>query len=115
MVGTATDENFTVVWAVVVAVKDPTVFPAVRVYVVVAVGLTVTLGLVITSPIPLSILRLVAPFTDQVNVLLCPPLIVGGLAVKFVITGVGTTVTVARAMTVALEGPVPVAFVAMSW
>ncbi len=45
------------------AVNEPTVLLAVRVYVVVVVGLTLTLGLEVTSPIPLSMLRLVAPLT----------------------------------------------------
>jgi hypothetical protein len=59
-------------------------------------------------------LRLVAPLTDQLNVLFCPPLMVAGLAVKLVITGAGTTVTVVRATTEAEEEPPPAELMAVN-
>jgi hypothetical protein len=55
-----------------------------------------------------------APLTDQLSLLLCPPLMVAGVAVKFVITGAGTTVTVVSAMTEADEEPPLAALVAVS-
>ena len=77
------------------AVELPTAFVAVSVYVVEAVGLTETL-VPATVPTPWSMLRLVAPVTDQDKVLLWPVTIPAGLAVKLAMVGLlPATVTVA--------------------
>jgi hypothetical protein len=72
--------------------------------------LTLTLAPV-TVPTPLSILRLVAPVTDQLSVAESPAVIDEGEAAKLalVIEGSATTVTVTWAVT-----DVPAEFVAVS-
>ncbi|PTL75286.1 hypothetical protein DAT35_55600 [Vitiosangium sp. GDMCC 1.1324] len=65
---------------------------------VVAVGLTVTL-VPVAVPTPGEMLRLVAPATSQLSVVLPPRKIVDDSAPNFVIVGGGTTVTVAVAVT----------------
>ena len=85
---------------VALAVADPLLFFAVSVYVVVAVGLTET-EVPDTAPTFALILRLVAPFTLQDNVLEPPARIDVGLAVKLLIVGgalAAVTVTVALAV-----------------
>src|SRR5262249_4164805 len=95
-VGTNEDENVTVVCFFELAVMDPWLSVAVREYVVVAEGLTLTLVLPVTSPTPLSIARLVVmPTTFHLRVLLWPLLICEGSARKLVIVGGLTTFTVA--------------------
>ena len=77
---------------------------------VVVPGLT-TLVVPVTVPTPLSMLRLVAPDTDQLKVLLCPAVMVAGVAMKLEMAGgcgAGFTVTVVVAVTL------PAAFVAVS-
>ena len=77
---------------------------------VVAPGLT-SLLLPVTAPTPLSMLRLVAPDTDQLKVLLSPKVMVAGVAMKLEMAGgcgAGVTVTVVEAMVL------PTAFVAVS-
>ncbi len=56
-------------------------------------GLTVTLVRPVTSPTPWLIVRLVAPVTKKLKVLLCASLMTEGLAVKLLMTGLSTTVT----------------------
>ena len=61
-------------------------------------GLTVTL-VPVTLPMPWSMLRLVAPLTDQERMVLCPGIILAGLAVKLAIVGrLPDTVTVVVAV-----------------
>ena len=65
----------------------------------------------VTLPTPLSMLKLVAPLTDQLSVLLCPTVMAEGVAMKLDRVGgcgAGFTVTMAVAVTL------PVAFVAVS-
>jgi hypothetical protein len=97
-VGIKEFENVTVAWAVDTGAREPTVLVAVRLYMVVAAGLTAIVPLAATVPIPLSILTLVAPTTFQLKVLVCPLLIVDGIAVKLRTVGGATTVTVAVAV-----------------
>ncbi len=59
----------------------------------------------VTVPIPLLMLRLVAPVTDQDRVLGSPWVMEAGLAVKEAITGFCTTVTV-TCLLVLPPGPV---------
>jgi hypothetical protein len=70
------------------AVVEPEAFVAVRVYVVVAVGLTVVEPLAeVDVNVPGVIAMLVAPFVAQVNVLLTPEFMLVGLAVNEVTVG----------------------------
>ena len=63
----------------------------------------------VTLPTPWSILRLMAPFTDQESVLICPDDVADGLAEKLVIDGrLPVTITVAVAVVL------PPEFVAVS-
>ena len=74
---------------------------------VVVVGLTAML-VPVTVPMVGLMLRLVAPPTAQDNVVLCPVVIIPGVAVKLEIAGLGAeTVTVTEAVVL------PAAFVAV--
>lgn len=84
-----------VIATVAVDVAVPPAPVAVRVYVVVAVGLT-DLLVPVTVPTPWLMLRLVAPETVQLSSELWPKVIVAGDALKTVMLGgVGVTVTLA--------------------
>jgi hypothetical protein len=67
--------------------------------VVVVAGLTTTLVKPVTMPTVGVMVRLLTPVAFQFNVLLCPELMSGGVAVKLLITGTGTTVTLVMAVT----------------
>src|SRR5205814_1155038 len=71
---------------VVVAVAEPIAFVAVRVYVVVAPGVTAT-ELPVTEPGAGSMLNVSAPETVQLSVVLCAGCTVNGDAVKLAIAG----------------------------
>jgi hypothetical protein len=73
----------------VVAVELPERLVAVNVYVVVTEGRTVTLVVPDTVPTSGEMLRLEAPDTAQLSVVLWPRSIVAGIAVKFVRVGGG--------------------------
>ena len=92
--GTAAEDTLTVVCAV----TAPVLPVAVSVYVVVAAGVTVTLVLLVTSPIPLSRVTFVAPETFQASVTCWPGAAAEGVAVNEEITagatGGGGAVTV---------------------
>jgi hypothetical protein len=77
--------------------------------VVVAVGET-DLLVPVTVPTPWSMLRLAPPLTDQERVLLCPELMLVGLAEKLVIVGEPTGVT----FTVAVAVVFPLALLAVN-
>ena len=95
IVGTAT--TTTVVCAVTIKPKE---FVTVSVYVVVAVGLTVTGELLVTAFTPWS--TLAVPYSKTAVSAVDPPkVIVGSAAAKLVIEGAGTTVTVVLEVTVA--------------
>jgi hypothetical protein len=83
---TVTDTTGAVTVTVVVADMEPMELVAVKVYVVVAVGLTVT-DPPLTDPGAGLMLSAVAPETDQINVTGCPDCVVDGDALKFPITG----------------------------
>ena len=74
-------------------VADPKELVAVRVYVVVAVGLTTT-DVPVTVPTPELTLRVGAPVTTQLKVLDWPEVMLAGEALKLVIVGALPTVTV---------------------
>lgn len=75
-----------------VAVTDPALFVAVKVYVVVVVGLTEVDPLAeVDVNVPGVIATLVAPDVAQVNVLLDPDVTLVGLAVNDEIVGAGAT------------------------
>src|SRR6478672_6232086 len=71
---------------VTAAVRDPVALAAVRVYLVVVLGLTLT-DVPVTVPTPWSIFREVAPVTVQLRVVDRPGVTCGGPAVKPAITG----------------------------
>jgi hypothetical protein len=102
--------GFWVTLTVAVAVTVPARLLAVRVYVVVVVGVTLLVPAVATDAIPWLMLTLVGLFaTLQVSVLLDPTLTAVGLALN-VITGLSTTVTVTSLVTHLVESMVFVAF-----
>ena len=74
---------------VAVAVTDPALFVAMRVYVVVAAGVTLT-EVPVTEPTPGAMLSEVAFEADQLNVALWPTCTVVGAAVKEAITGLAS-------------------------
>jgi hypothetical protein len=83
---------------VAVDVVEPAVLVAVKVYVVVAEGLTlVELVAKVDVKVPGVMAIVVAPDVDQLSVLLAPEVILVGLAVKVVIVGLlgGLMLTVA--------------------
>jgi hypothetical protein len=76
-------------------VADPLAFVAVRVYVVVVLGVTAVLVLFVTTPIPGLMDKLVAPVVAQDNMLDPPGAVMEGLAVNEEIVGAEVlTVTV---------------------
>jgi hypothetical protein len=85
--------GFTVTVTIWVAGVPPAGGVTVRVYVVVAVGLTLTPAPLVTARLPGVITPV--PFANTpVRLALAPALIVAGLATKLVIVGAGFTVTV---------------------
>ena len=71
-------------------VTDPLLLRAVKVYVVVTPGVIALLPEAETSPIPLSILTVVASEVDQVKVLDCPAVIIAGETLRVAVgNGVG--------------------------
>lgn len=99
----------TATWAV--AVVEPEEPVAVRVYVVVEVGLTVVEPLAeVDVKLPGAIAMLVAPVTTQLRVELEPDVTLGGLAAKELIEGLPGAFTV----TVNVEVVEPVALVAVN-
>jgi hypothetical protein len=96
-----------------VDVAEPDAFSAVNVYVSVDLGVTET-EVPLTIPTSLSILRRVAPFTDQASMVCCPGWIVRGLARKETISGFasaggGTVTTTLAVQDAAFAAPVNVA------
>ena len=85
---------------VAVMVLTPPAPTAVSVYVVVETGVTVVDPLEVTKPIPGIILTLSAPVVFHVSVAGLPEFTVDGDALKAVITGGASRVTVAGAVTV---------------
>ena len=77
-VGLGVGVPVTKTWAVAVAV--PAELEAVKVYTVVAEGITTLLPVKATLPIPWSILTVLAPETDQLSVEDSPAAMFGGLA-----------------------------------
>ena len=81
-------------------VTEPAASVAVRVYVVVAVGLTLVEPLVdVDVNVPGVMAIFVAPFVDQLSVLLAPEFIVAGPAANELIVGGVITVTVCAEVT----------------
>jgi hypothetical protein len=98
---------------VAVAVFEPAVLVAVRVYVVVAFGLTFVVPLAdVDANVPGVIVMLVAPEVAQLSVLTPPGAIVEGLAVNELIDGALVPVPVTVTFAVAVAEPA--AFVAVS-
>ena len=99
-----TDPLLTVTVASVVAATVPTGGVTVNVYVVLAVGVTMTGVPLVTAMFP-GVIMPVPPVNAAVRLELLPEATVEGLAEKLEITGTGSTVTVAVAVTaVPLEG-----------
>lgn len=97
-------EVVTVTFAV--EVMEPAELVAVRVYVVVAVGLTLVEPFADDEvKVPGVIARLVAPLVVQLSVLLEPELMVVGLAVKELMVGLAGGVAVTVTFAVAVEEP----------
>jgi hypothetical protein len=79
---------------VTAAVAEPVVFVAVRVYVVVTVGLRTTEPLAdVVENVPGVTVTLVAPEVVQLSVVLAPAMIAAGPAEKEVMVGAGTSLT----------------------
>jgi hypothetical protein len=98
---------------VAVAVFEPAVLVAVRVYVIVACGLTFVVPLTdVDANVPGVIVMLVAPEVAQLSELAPPGAMVEGLAVNELIDG--TLVPVPVTVTVAVAVAEPAAFLAVS-
>ena len=83
---------------VAVAVTDPNVLVAVRLYVVVVDGDTLR-EVPVTVPMPWSMLKVGEPVTAHARTLDCAVAMFAGVAAKLVIVGALPTVTVAVAVT----------------
>jgi hypothetical protein len=94
-----------------VDVVDPELLVAVSVYVVVAVGLTLVEPLAkVEMNVPGVIARPIAPVAAQLSVLLAPEVMLVGLAMKELITGLPAVFR----LTVSVDVAEPVALVAVS-